>query len=85
MQSTVLKRSVVIGTHKTSISLEDEFWTSLKQIATSRQTTCSGLLAEINEHRQAPNLSSAIRLFVLQHYQERARKSASSATNRSQA
>jgi predicted DNA-binding ribbon-helix-helix protein len=72
MQSSVVKRSVLIGKHKTSISLEDEFWTGLKEIAASRQTTCSGLLSEINERREASNLSSAIRLFVLQHYQERA-------------
>ena len=68
MQSSVVKRSVVIGGHKTSISLEDEFWTSVKEIAASRQTTCSGLLSEINERRQSANLSSAIRLFVLQFY-----------------
>jgi predicted DNA-binding ribbon-helix-helix protein len=82
MQSTVHKRSVLIGTHKTSISLEDAFWASFKQIAVSRRTTCSGLLAEVNQHREASNLSSAIRLFVLQHYQEQARQSASSFTHR---
>ena len=75
MRSTVVKRSVVVGKHKTSISLEDEFWTGLKAIATSRQTTCSGLLSDINERRQSGGLSSAVRLFVLQHYQERARHS----------
>jgi predicted DNA-binding ribbon-helix-helix protein len=74
MQSTVLKRSVVIGKHKTSISLEDAFWTSLKEIAASRHSTCSSLLSEIDEARQGSNLSSAIRQFVLQHYQERARE-----------
>jgi predicted DNA-binding ribbon-helix-helix protein len=73
MQSSVVKRTVVIGGHKTSISLEDEFWTGLKEIAASRQTTCSGLLSEINERREA-NLSSAIRLFVLEHYQQRAQE-----------
>jgi predicted DNA-binding ribbon-helix-helix protein len=60
--------------HKTSISLEDEFWTSAKEIAASRQSTCSGLLSEINEHRKSGNLSSAIRLFVLQFYEGRARQ-----------
>lgn len=73
MQSTVAKRSVVIGRHKTSVSLEDAFWSSLTDIAVSRQTTKSGLLTEINERREAANLSSAARLFVLQHYQDRAR------------
>jgi predicted DNA-binding ribbon-helix-helix protein len=76
MQSTVLKRSVVIGRHKTSVSLEDAFWSSLTDIAAARQVTKSGLLAEIDGRRQAPNLSSAIRLFILQFYQERARPGA---------
>jgi predicted DNA-binding ribbon-helix-helix protein len=75
MRSSVEKRSVIVGKHKTSISLEDEFWTSVKEIAASRGTTCSGLLSEINEHRQLGNLSSAVRQFVLQFYQERARHS----------
>jgi len=74
MQSSVEKRSVIVGKHKTSVSLEDEFWTGLKEIAASRQTTCSGLLSDINEHRQLGNLSSAVRLFVLEFYQERARR-----------
>ena len=74
METTVLKRSVVVGRHKTSISLENEFWTSLREIAASRHTTCSGLLTEIDERRQSANLSSAARLFVLQFYQERAQE-----------
>jgi len=74
MRSTVVKRSVIVGKHKTSVSLEDGFWTGLKEIAASRQITCSGLLTEINEHRQSSNLSSAIRLFVLHFYLERARQ-----------
>jgi len=83
MRSSVEKRSVIVGKHKTSISLEDEFWTAVKEIAASRQTTCSGLLREINESRQAPNLSSAVRLFVLQVYQERARHSGDHASSAS--
>jgi len=74
MRSAVVKRSVIVGGHKTSISLEDAFWTSLKEIAVSRQTNCSVLLSEIDEGRQEPNLSSAIRQFVLEFYQERARQ-----------
>ena len=73
MKSPVAKRSVVIGGHKTSVSLEDEFWTSLKEIAASRESTCADLVADIDKQRQAANLSSAIRLFVLQCYQERAK------------
>ena len=75
MQSSVVKRSVVVGKHKTSVSLEDEFWAGVKEIAASRRTTCSALLGELNEHRQSGNLSSAVRQFVLQHYQERAQQS----------
>jgi predicted DNA-binding ribbon-helix-helix protein len=74
MRSSVEKRSVIIGKHKTSISLEAEFWTSVKEIAASHGTTCSDLVSQINKRRQSPNLSSAIRLFVLEHYQEQARQ-----------
>jgi predicted DNA-binding ribbon-helix-helix protein len=74
MRSTVVKRSIVLGKHKTSVSLEDEFWTGLKEIAASRQKTCADLVSEIKERRQSSNLSSAIRLFVLQHYQKRAQE-----------
>jgi predicted DNA-binding ribbon-helix-helix protein len=72
---TIVKRSIVIGRHKTSISLEDEFWKGVKEIAASRQITCSSLVSEIDERRQSANLSSAIRLFVLEFYQERAKQS----------
>jgi predicted DNA-binding ribbon-helix-helix protein len=68
MKSAVLKRSVVIGGHKTSVSLEDEFWGSLKGIAGERNLTLSELVATIDGARQHGNLSSAIRLFVLDHY-----------------
>jgi predicted DNA-binding ribbon-helix-helix protein len=68
MNSTVKKRSIVIGRHKTSISLEDDFWTSLWQIARSRQVTISHLIASLNAARENGNLSSAIRVFVLDHY-----------------
>jgi predicted DNA-binding ribbon-helix-helix protein len=74
MRSAVIKRSVIVGKHKTSVSLEDGFWTGLKEIAASRQLTCSRLLTEIDEHRQSSNLSSAIRMFVLQFYLERGRQ-----------
>jgi len=70
MDSTVVKRSIVIGRRKTSVSLEDQFWTSLKEIASIRQTTCSDLVAKIHAQRQSANLSSAIRQFVLQFYRE---------------
>jgi predicted DNA-binding ribbon-helix-helix protein len=65
MKSLIVKRSVVIAGHKTSISLEDAFWRSLKEIARDRQATLSNTVAEIDKARQHGNLSSAIRLFVL--------------------
>jgi predicted DNA-binding ribbon-helix-helix protein len=68
MISTVKKRSIVIGRHKTSISLEDDFWTSLQQIARGRQVTRSDLIASLDAAREHSNLSSAIRVFVLDHY-----------------
>jgi predicted DNA-binding ribbon-helix-helix protein len=68
----VIKRSVIIGGHKTSISLEDAFWTSLKDIAHQRGLTLSTLVAAIDGTRQNANLSSAIRLFVLDHFRARA-------------
>ena len=68
MKSPVVKRSVVIAGHKTSVSLEDAFWESLKEIAVQRQKSLSELIATINSERQHDNLSSAIRLFVLDFY-----------------
>jgi predicted DNA-binding ribbon-helix-helix protein len=69
MKSPVVKRSIVIAGHKTSVSLEDAFWTGLKDIAIARHLTLSDLVAAIDSGRLQGNLSSAIRLFVLNHYQ----------------
>lgn len=71
MKSPVIKRSIVIAGHKTSVSLEDAFWAGLKEIATARGMTLSELVASIDTGRQHGNLSSAIRLFVLDHYRNR--------------
>ena len=65
MKSSVVKRSIAIGGHKTSVSLEDAFWSGLKEIARAKQATLSNMVAEIDKTRQQGNLSSAIRLFVL--------------------
>ena len=65
MKSPIVKRSIVIGGHKTSVSLEDAFWRGLKEIAHGRHATLSNMVAEIDKSRQQSNLSSAIRLFVL--------------------
>jgi predicted DNA-binding ribbon-helix-helix protein len=68
MRSLILKRSVVIGGHKTSVSLEKPFWDGLKEIAENRQTALSELLRSIDRERENANLSSAIRVFVFEHY-----------------
>jgi predicted DNA-binding ribbon-helix-helix protein len=68
MKSPVVKRSIVIAGHKTSVSLEDAFWKGLKEIANERDMTLSELVAAIDSERQHGNLSSAIRLFVLDFY-----------------
>lgn len=68
MKSPVVKRSIVIAGHKTSVSLEDAFWKGLKEIADDRDVTLSDLVSAIDTDRRQGNLSSAIRLFVLDHY-----------------
>jgi predicted DNA-binding ribbon-helix-helix protein len=68
MRSSVIKRSVVIAGHKTSVSLEDAFWSGLKEIASSRQMTLSELVASIDAERLHGNLSSRLRTFVLDYY-----------------
>jgi len=65
MKSPIVKRSIVIGGHKTSVSLEDAFWRGLKEIAHGQRVTMSNMVANIDKARQQSNLSSAIRLFVL--------------------
>jgi predicted DNA-binding ribbon-helix-helix protein len=65
MKSLVVKRSIVIAGHKTSVSLEDAFWGGLKETAHRQQMTLSTMVGEIDTGRQQGNLSSAIRLFVL--------------------
>ena len=68
MKSLVIKRSVVVAGHKTSVSLEDAFWKGLKEIAGKRDMTLSELIGAIDSEREYGNLSSALRLFVLDFY-----------------
>jgi predicted DNA-binding ribbon-helix-helix protein len=68
MKSPVVKRSIVLAGHKTSVSLEDEFWRGMKEIAGTRLMTLSTLVDAIDSQRQQGNLSSALRLFVLDYY-----------------
>ena len=68
MQSTIVKRSVAIGGHRTSVSLEDAFWKGLREIARRWRITPSELIEEIKTNRKkGTNLSS---LFVLEVYQD---------------
>jgi predicted DNA-binding ribbon-helix-helix protein len=72
MKSPVVKHSVVIAGYKTSVSLEDAFWRGLKDIAGERDMTLSDVVTAINSERKHNNLSSAVRLFVLDHYRRQA-------------
>jgi len=74
MKSSVIKRSIVLDGHKTSVSLEDAFWTDLKEIAQFQSVTLSKLVAGIDATRAQNNLSSAIRLFVLEHVQHKSKQ-----------
>ena len=70
MKSPIIKRSVIVNGHKTSISLEDAFWTEIKAIAKEKNTTVTDLVSDINRDKQtAANLSSTLRVFVLKHLQ----------------
>jgi predicted DNA-binding ribbon-helix-helix protein len=66
MKSTIVKRSIMIDGRKTSVSLEDAFWSSLKEIAHTENVTVSTMVTEIAKARRHSNLSSALRLFVLE-------------------
>lgn len=66
------KRSLTIARHRTSVSLEDEFWTALTGIAVARGMSVAALIGEIDKKRseagrKQTSLSSAIRLYVLEH------------------
>ena len=71
MQTEILKRSIVIANQKTSVSLEDQFWNGLKEIADARHQTISGMVTAIKMAHKQRNLSSAIRQFVLAYYRDR--------------
>jgi predicted DNA-binding ribbon-helix-helix protein len=68
VKSFVVKRSIAIDGHKTSVTLEEAFWNGLKEIASDRHVSISELVSVIDSGRLNANLSSAIRLFVLDHY-----------------
>ncbi|MEH2560598.1 ribbon-helix-helix domain-containing protein [Bradyrhizobium sp. AZCC 2289] len=72
MKSPVVKRSIVVAGHKTSVSLEEAFWNGMKEISNLRDMTLSELVGEIDRNREQGNLSSALRLFVLDYFRSRA-------------
>lgn len=75
-RSSIAKRSITIDGHKTSISLEREFWDELIVIADSRGLSTRQLVAEIDASRRSRNLSSSIRVAVLNALKERKRTQA---------
>ena len=69
--TAVKKRSILVDGHRTSVSLEDPFWQALQEIAGAERVSASGMISRIAKSREHFNLSSAIRLFVLDHYRSR--------------
>jgi predicted DNA-binding ribbon-helix-helix protein len=67
-ESLVRKRSIKISGRTTSVALEEKFWQALKEIALVRKLPLRQLVADIDEQREHGNLSSAIRLYILDHY-----------------
>jgi predicted DNA-binding ribbon-helix-helix protein len=72
--SRPVKRSFTIAGHRTSISLEAAFWDALKSVAAAEQIPVARLIARIDSTRGSGGLSSAVRVWVLQHYREGARR-----------
>ena len=65
------KRSLTIAGHRTSIAIEREFWAGLEAMALASSKSIAAVIAEIDQEREAPNLSSAVRLAVLAWYRDR--------------
>ena len=76
MKSLVAKRSIVLDGHKTSVSLEDAFWQSLRKIADERKETLSSLVSGIDARRKTRNLSSVLRVYILEFYKDRSDRQA---------
>lgn len=77
----VVKRSLVVAGHSTSVSLEDAFWRALRDMATARGCSVARLVGQIDSTRADANLSSAIRVFVLQEALQRAATNAAAPTS----
>ncbi len=78
-KSQVKKRTILVRDRKSSVSLEQPFWDAMKEIAAANNVGLLALVADIESKRQHANLSSAIRLFVLNYYRERVEPSHSGA------
>jgi predicted DNA-binding ribbon-helix-helix protein len=65
----MLKRSLTIAGHRTSIALEPEFWVALEQLASRRGLRLAVLIENIDRSRENPNLSSALRVAALRNAQ----------------
>lgn len=72
-EKVVQKRSVIVNGRKSSVSLEDEFWDGLREIVALRGGSTRDLVNEINAARVNSNLSAALRLFVLDHFRQKAK------------
>jgi predicted DNA-binding ribbon-helix-helix protein len=71
MKSAIVKHSVVLEGHKTSVSLENEFWEGLREIAEVQKTNLSSLVRQVDRDRgTGGNLSSAIRVYVFKHFHD---------------
>ena len=80
MKTAVIKRSVFINGRKTSVSLENEFWDALREIAAQEKIALSTVVEQIDRERTNINLSSAIRVFVFNRYRPPGRKEDETAT-----
>lgn len=85
MKSVIIKRSIVLNGHKTSVSLENEFWEGLREIADGLKIKVSALVQRIDRERTNRNLSSAIRIYVFTHFRKPAVERSASAQAGTQA
>ena len=74
MKTTVSRYSIFIGGHKTGVSLEEPFWDGFREIARLHGMTLSEIVGWIDGHREHRNLSSAIRVYVVNFFRARAQK-----------
>lgn len=70
-RSPVIKRSITINGHNTSICLEDQFWDGLREIANEKNETVEDIVSRLDNRRKRANLSAHLRCFILEHYQQK--------------